>query len=154
MIDVETIKKYLKYNDDGTLTRILNYGSCTRPLNEKIGTYDKDGYLNTKIIGKTFKIHRLIWFMVRGEWPVGQIDHINGVKDDNRIENLRIVTNRQNCQNWKVHRNGSLVGAQYHKASKKWRSRIYIDGVSVYLGLFETKEEAHRAYMNKLDSIK
>lgn len=152
MSEINSIKKSLNYNPEtGIFTWKLDKNQFAKK-GSIAGCYDKDGYLIIKC-GKTYKAHRLAWLYTYGEWPKGQIDHINGVRDDNRIENLREVTNRQNCQNWGIHREGSLVGAQYHKASRKWRSRIYYKGINYYLGLYITKEEAYNAYNNKLSEL-
>lgn len=64
----------------------------------------KDGYLESKIFDKLYKLHRLIWLWMTGEWPKYEIDHINGVRNDNRWINLRDVTHRENMMNQKIHR--------------------------------------------------
>jgi hypothetical protein len=109
----------------------------------------KDNYIRIGINNKLYLAHRLIWLYVYGEYPKNKIDHINGIKDDNRIENLRNVTTRENQQNRKEHRNGKLVGAYYWAKRKKWRSCITINGRQIYLGLYNTEMEAHEAYINK-----
>jgi hypothetical protein len=63
-----------------------------------LGTSNGFGYLRITVLGKSYYAHRLAWFYMNGEWP-DQIDHINGIKSDNRIENLRNVTVQQNNQN-------------------------------------------------------
>ena len=76
----EYIFKHFKYNKDGTITRDDRKNS--------LGSYDKDGYLILKIKGKQFKAHRIAWLLNYGEFPKGEIDHINRCRTDNRIENL------------------------------------------------------------------
>lgn len=63
------------------------------------GSIDKDGYLIIKIKGKQFKAHRIVWFLCKGKFPDGVIDHINRVRTDNRIENLRDVSQAENVKN-------------------------------------------------------
>jgi hypothetical protein len=96
----------------------------------------------------------VIWFLIRGESPTKMIDHIDGNKLNNRIENLRLVSQRENCMNQKIHRNGRLVGATFHKNSGKWRSDIKINNKQLWLGIFKTPQLAHEAYMEKLKEIK
>ena len=89
------------------------------------------------------------------ECPDGyMVDHINGNSLDNRKENLRIVTNRENMLNTSVHRSGRLFGAIFHKKANKWMSQIRVKGIKKHLGMFKTEHEAHQAYIkayNELD---
>lgn len=81
------------------------------------------------------------------EIPKNQIDHINGNKSDNRIENLREVTNRQNNLNKLIHISGKLPGCYLRNDKKSWSSSISISGKSRYLGSYKTEQEAHTAYL-------
>lgn len=102
--------------------------------------------------GKDAKLHRLIVERIanRRLSRDEQVDHINGDRLDNRRCNLRIVTQRQNQQNQKKHRNGKLVGCSYNKTRKKWQAHIQIKGKQKNLGLFATELEAHEVYINTL----
>jgi len=94
------------------------------------------------------KAHRLAWLYTYGEWPVGDIDHINECKGDNRIINLREATRAENMQNRsKANKNGhsGLLGVT--KVGKKWLGQIHVDGVRHHLGRFESPQEAHAAYL-------
>jgi hypothetical protein len=98
---------------------------------------------------KTINIHKLMQIVFNlGD---GLIDHINGDKLDNRLENLRVVTNRGNLQNLKCHREGKLVGAKLDKRKigkpRPWESRIRINDKYKHLGIFATELEAHQAYL-------
>jgi hypothetical protein len=90
--------------------------------------------------------------MVYAEWPALTIDHINGIRDDNRLENLRLATCAQNSQNQRNKRlvmpDGSpgLKGANLHQKTGRWIGRIKANREFHYLGMFATAEEAHRAY--------
>jgi hypothetical protein len=106
-----------------------------------------NGYIRVCFNKISCSAHRLAWFYYYGEWPSGQIDHINGNKTDNRIANLRDVSSRQNGQNKKIHRSGRLPGAIYRKWLDAWQARIWINGISVHLGVFKTEQEAHNAYL-------
>lgn len=88
------------------------------------------------------------------ECPDGyMVDHINGNSLDNRKLNLRIVTNRENGQNQKIHRSGKLVGCSYHKTRKKWEAKIRVDETRKSLGYFKTEHEAHQAYMKAYNEL-
>jgi hypothetical protein len=123
-------------------------------LGQIIGRKEKTtnkGYKSLKYNNKDYLVHRLAWFLYYGEWPKGEIDHINGNKSDNRICNLRDVTHKENCQNLLNHRNGKLVGASYHKSSGKWQASITKNNKLIYLGLFNSEQEAHEVYKGALN---
>ena len=94
--------------------------------------------------------HRLVYYAHHQDWdifnssPDNSIDHINGIRDDNRIENLRVVTNQQNHFN-----NHVCKGYNFHKKTGKWRARIKLNGEEHHLGLFENEEDARNAYIKK-----
>lgn len=113
------------------------------------GTFDDEGYTIVKLRRRPYKIHRLIWFLENGTWPE-QIDHINGDREDNRIENLREAKARLNCQNKQHHRNGNLVGATFNKFHQRWQSQIEIDRKRKHLGYYDTEVKAHEAYLRAL----
>ena len=99
----------------------------------------KEGY----ILGQQCTAHRAIWAMVYGYWPLF-IDHINGCGTDNRLANLREVTNRENGMNQKLFSTNTsgTPGVQYRKREKKWRSLITVETRVLYLGQFNKKEDA------------
>jgi len=106
------------------------------------GSISSSGYLCTKIDGRVYLVHRLIWLMFNGSIDKNmQIDHINRKPLDNRIQNLRLVTQQQNKFNTKV------KGYSFHKLSNKYRARIMIDGEHIHLGLFEKERDAKDAYL-------
>jgi hypothetical protein len=110
------------------------------------GTRDTHGYLRVSIHGRQYAAHRLVWAHVHGEWPSGQIDHKNGVRDDNRIANLRVATGSQNQQNIPPRR-GSASGIKgVSRNGGRWQAHIRTPGRRIYLGMFKTPEEAGRAY--------
>ncbi len=103
----------------------------------------------TKITMKIFMHHCVIGMPLNRKM---QIDHINGNTLDNRRENLRIVTVRQNAQNRKYHRDGTktseFLGVCFHKKSKRWRATLTLNKKSKYIGSFENEIEAKKAYDN------
>ena len=105
--------------------------------------------LRKEKVSKTFRIHVLVAMAFLDFKPNGKqdltIDHKNGVRTDNRLENLQIVTQRENNQNYHKSKKGK-IGADWHPQTKKWRSRIYINKSIVHLGLFEEEKDALKAY--------
>ena len=103
-------------------------------------------YRVVKVYGKEYKVHRLIWMMVHGELPDGQIDHINGDTLDNRIDNLRVVNNMTNSKNRSIQSNNT---SGYHGINQlpsgNWRVRISHNRKRVNIGTFNTFEEAKAA---------
>lgn len=120
------------------------YSTTGRPA----GSRHQLGYIHIQIDGVIYKAHRLAWLYVHGVWPSDQIDHRDGVKDNNRIGNLRDADAVINGQNRRVaHRNTStgLIGA--HKHGNAFTSQIRSQGVIKHLGRFPTATEAHQAYV-------
>lgn len=124
------------------------------PVGSIAGRVVECGYRSIKLLGRTFFEHRLAWLYVTGSWPAQQIDHINGVKTDNRWKNLREATQAQNLQNRKPTIGstgcaGTVKDDSMPGRKKKYRAMIRIEGVAKrkYLGHFATPEEAEAAYL-------
>lgn len=119
------------------------------------GSINAKGYVAMTVDGHRHFGHRLAWFYCFGKWPEGnlQIDHINGIKDDNRISNLRLVTPSQNKQNTHGPRRDNasgFTGVKFNKSCGKYEANIRIPGErnKKYLGIYPTPEEASRAYLS------
>jgi hypothetical protein len=117
------------------------------PKGSKAGSVDKNGYVKIKILRRDYRAHRLAWLIVYGSFPPEQIDHINGVKHDNRIINLRSVTCLENCRNKPLSSSNTsgYIGVSYAKTIKKWVAKIGSVDKNVHLGSFENKEDAIEA---------
>lgn len=101
----------------------------------------------------TQHLHRFIWELHNGPIPQGlQIDHIYHNPLDNRINNLRLVTIRQNQQNRKF-KISKYAGVCWHKRAKKWQAKITINGKLIHLGYFKSEYKAHLAYRKALAAI-
>ena len=114
-----------------------------------VGKPNAAGYIRIYINSKRIMAHRLIWMFHNGDIPVGlDIDHINGLRNDNRIENLRVATRCQNqCNRPKFKNNKSgYKGVYLDKSRNKWRARITVNKKVNHLGLFDTPEEARIEY--------
>lgn len=108
-----------------------------------VGGICPQGYRRVMHQKKSYAVHRLIWLMVHGEWPE-QIDHINGIRDDNRLRNLRLADSVINGQNRKIsnHNTSGIHGVSFHRPRGTWRARINVNGRRITLGYFTTKAEA------------
>lgn len=113
----------------------------------RIAGTPSDGYLKIMVDGRSFRAHRLAWLYVYGAEP-SILDHINGVRDDNRIANLREATLTENRANQKMPRRNTsgFLGVTWHSGAKKWRAIASVRGKNKYLGCFEKPEEAADVY--------
>ena len=112
------------------------------------GSKTKDGYWRIGIVGQQFKAHRLAWLYVTGEWPDNQIDHINGIKTDNRFCNLRVVTPAGNMHNRrKAHKGNAsgFLGVSSHHG--RWKAEIRVGGKLQHIGYFSDAATAGAAYV-------
>lgn len=108
---------------------------------------DRHGYLKGKIFGRMIRAHRVAWLITTGEWPEVEIDHINGIRTDNRLENLRSVTKSQNRRNSKMPSNNTsgVTGVSWFPQTKKWSARISDKDGTKVLGYFPCFAVAVRA---------
>ena len=140
MITQEELRRIFDYRD-GHLIWKIRLNSRTK-IGDIVGSLYNDGYRHVQIYGKRYVEHRLIWMYYNGDILDGLfIDHINRIPDDNRIENLRLVTLQEN--QW----NRSTKCCFWDKANKKWRASIRINGKKKYLGYFDNKVDANNAYL-------
>ena len=145
---IEHLRKSLRYNPHtGTFTWIWHHHRKDL-VGSIAGSAQSAGYWSIAIYNRKQLAHRLAWFYVTGVWPTQHIDHKNGVKTDNRIENLRKVTRAENLQNirraTKANKIGFL-GVCAHQG--KWLMQIMANGKRIRKSGFDTPEEAHQAYL-------
>jgi len=133
--------------ESGNFYRKQTLGKCI--VGQTAGTKNGCGYLIVWVGGERFLAHRLAWFFVHGVWPENDIDHINGVRTDNRISNLRKATRAQNSMNTKlsIRNTSGLKGVSWHPRDKYWRARCSVNGKQNELGRFKTKDEAFSVYL-------
>lgn len=146
MITQEELKKALNYDPStGIFTRKIK--SSNQKPGVIVGAKNKGGYLFAMINGERYSLHRLAWLYFYGRMPHGDIDHINGVRDDNRIDNLRECSRSKNCMNKKINSNNvsGVKGVGWHAQRGKWRARIMTGYKSVFLGWFDSVEDAEKA---------
>ena len=136
----ERLNELFEYRD-GKLYNKTNRASKAR-MGMESGTQNPNGYRYIDVEGKHCRTHRLIWIMYNGDIPENMyIDHKNCIRNDNRIDNLRVVTKQENSFN-----RTNVQGYYWVKKSQKWRARIMVDGVQKHLGYFIKEEDAAEAH--------
>lgn len=138
MITQEKLKELVDYVD-GMLVAKTN--SKCRKVGDTLSSLTDKGYLRSSIGGKSYRVHRLVFLYHHGYMPI-QVDHIDGNRINNKIENLRDATSSQNNQNRKATSSSGIKGVVWHKQSKKWVASICVNRKSVHLGSFLSIEEA------------
>ena len=140
---LDLLRKTLSYDSSTGLFTRLRHGA-----GKVAGTVDSHGYIQISIGGKTYRAHRLVWLYVHGVFPQNDLDHINGVRHDNRLSNLRDVTRSVNLQNKRVQSN-SVTGVKgISPSGRGFVARIKAPNQpQMYLGKFKTADEAQAAYV-------
>jgi len=147
---VEYLRKRLRYEPE---TGKLYWLDCedmpnwwrTRWVGREAFTSDNGkGYRQGRIAGRLYRAHRVIWALVYGTWPEDQIDHKNGDKADNRIENLRVVSHAENSRNVgkRVDNTSGAGGVYWNKHGEKWHARVEVNGKLHHLGYFTSFDDA------------
>ncbi|MBT9492865.1 MAG: HNH endonuclease [Paucibacter sp.] len=120
-----------------------------------VGTRDFEGYVRVSLVHSStlrFRAHRLAVLAVLGRWPELDVDHINGIRHDNRWCNLREVSRSTNSQNQRRatgnNKTSGLLGVSYDKDRRRWFAQIQTKGKTFNLGRFDSPESAHEAYLN------
>lgn len=144
MADATLTQDYLRqiFNyKDGNLYWI-NPRQGIKP-NTKAGTLNQDGYIHIKLNQKRYRGHRLIFFYHYGYFPI-EVDHINGVRNDNRIENLREATKSQNAHNKQkpINNKSGVKGVYWRKDADKWAVEIAMNGKKYHFGHYKDFKEA------------
>ena len=150
-MNAERLRELLDYDPE---TGVFRWKTPIRGMRVRVGQIagyiHLRGYRDIYIGKRKYQAHRLVWLYLYGRWPTDQIDHINGVKDDNRRENLREATNIENTQNARHARRNNKTKMLGVIATpwKSFKAEIKVNGKNNYLGTFATAEEAHAAYLS------
>lgn len=146
MIGLAELRRCYSYNKrTGILTRTY---SQYRPdtVGRAVGELTRYGYLQMKIEGRNYLVHRVIWFLVTGKWPV-ELDHRNGIRSDNRWSNLRDSTRAKNRANSGLAKNNKLgVKGVRLTVKGRYEPRLRVNGKALWLGTYKTVEEAAAVY--------
>jgi hypothetical protein len=145
----DVLKEHFYYKDGQLFSK---YFKSNRKIDAEVGIKNRYGYKAAKFQKNSFYVHRLIWCLLNGDLKGMDIDHINGIRDDNRIENLRLVNRTQNNSNLRLAKKSSktkLLGASYKKSMNKYIAQICVNYKIIVIGYFDTALEAHQAYISK-----
>ncbi len=148
-LTIELLKSVLTYDEATGLFRYRIKRGRHR-AGDLAGGLSSDGYWRIRINRQEYRAHRLAWFYVYGNWPLGEVDHKFGVRTDNRIDQLRDTSPSENRQNLRAptSRNTSgYLGVSWNKMFEKFEARIRVGGKGLYLGRFDDPREAHSAYL-------
>ncbi len=147
-MDNKLLREQFDYAPEtGLLTRRTRTSNRVK-IGDVVGSLAAGGYLLGTFLGRRYYVHRLIWCWVNGDWPDKDIDHINGVRSDNRLSNLRAASRSENLQNRKSASARSSTGLLGVKRNRnRFQARISVNGRNISLGCFATAEMAHAAYV-------
>jgi len=149
-IGAETLRSLLHYDPEtGGFTRATSSGTRWK-AGQSAGAWDLHGYKTIRLGRKSYKAHRLAWLYMTGEWPHGDIDHINGVRHDNRWANLRDVPRGVNLQNQRAtpsHNRSTRVQGVYPAKGGNYSAAISINNRKKHIGTYSSIEEARAAYI-------
>lgn len=140
----EAAREWFSYDSE---TGVISWIAGARKGREA-GKHRRDGYIQISCCRRLYLAHRVAFLLMQGEWPPGLIDHINGIESDNRWVNLRSATAKKNNQNLRrpSRKNKSgFLGVCSMKG--KWRATLTLAGKQIWLGLFDTPQEAYEAYV-------
>lgn len=157
---VERIRQWLTYDPltgvcRWKVDRISGHGKRQAVAGQVAGSLSKvHGYVIVTIEGRGIAAHQIAWLLSHGRWPAKFIDHINGVRNDNRLCNLREATHSQNCQNAKL-KSTNTTGAKgvYRSGINSWGARIRHNGTLHNLGIFPSIAEASQAYTRAAERL-
>lgn len=146
LLSAQRLRDALDYNPEtGAFTRKATSNCNPRAqAGSTAGGWTTSGYRQIRVDGNRYFAHRLAWLYVYGQWPDGEVDHVNGERADNRIANLRLASRSQNMANAKIPKNNTsgIKGVIWDKVNRKWMAYLQVDGRFKNLGRFETLEAA------------
>lgn len=138
--------------ETGLFTRLIAKTGRGAAAGDVAGSLNRTGYIIIGVDGGLFRAHRLAWLYMTGEWPVEHIDHIDGVRNNNRWSNLRDLGRSMNAQNQrsphKTNQSSGLVGVSWNAKCCNWKAYITVNCERRHLGYFKTPDEAHAAYVD------
>jgi hypothetical protein len=148
-VTAERLREFLAYDPETGLFTYLRTRGGKMP-GMVAGTTNNGGYTIISVDDRAYSAHRLVWLHVHGEWPDGTIDHLNGIKTDNRLSNLRDVPMGINTQNQRRpnRRNTTgFMGVSFKKKEAMYVAQIRVNREHIYIGSFKKAEDAYEAYL-------
>ncbi|MNF85954.1 AP2 domain protein [compost metagenome] len=144
MITTQRLRELLEYRDGKLFWKICRKG---RSAGSEVGSLTHHGYLRAVVDGERHMVHRIVWALHHGKWPEGIVDHIDGVRLNNRIENLRSVDHQQNMRNQKLPATNTsgFIGVFWNCRRNRWVAQIKVDGKYKHVGYFDTAQAADTA---------
>jgi hypothetical protein len=150
-LTAQRLRTLLSYDRETGVFRWTVRTSNRISIGDVAGNPLATGYLQICIDGHTHTAHRLAWLYVHGVWPSGQIDHLDGVRTNNAIGNLRDVPAKINRQNLRLPRSdnksSSYLGVTFSKRRQRWIAQIFVDGKHIHIGQFLDEQSAAVAYV-------
>tara|TARA_R110001632_G_C11251742_1_gene408913 strand:+ start:123 stop:656 length:534 start_codon:yes stop_codon:yes gene_type:complete len=140
----EQLKAELNYDQHTGLFTRIRTNTNNVIIGDNSGSISKQGYLNIMVLSTRYLSHRIAWLYEYGNFPTKNIDHINGVKTDNRIINLREATHEENAKNMKMTslNSSGFLGVCWHKPTESWQVSINTNTNRIYLGIFKKLSDA------------
>jgi hypothetical protein len=148
---VSDMKQYLSYDENTGFFKWIKKSGPRSVIGGIAGTHTSGGYLSIYFKGVSYKAQRMAWAFIHGSCPTDkEIDHINTIRDDNRIANLRLCSRSQNMMNSNRYATNTseVKGVSFCKEQQKWRAYITVNNRRYWIGRFETKELASKAVRN------
>jgi hypothetical protein len=148
--DAEYLRKLFDYDPESGVLAWKVRNSNRVHVGEVAGSTCDKGYVHVKVDGVTVKAHRIAWCIATGDWPSGQIDHIDQCRSSNVLSNLRDVSQSVNQRNAKKRANNTsgFTGVHWNKPSRKWLAQVKLGDKQLYLGLFTSYFDACVAARN------
>lgn len=145
---ISAVRNKLHYSQETGIFKWKVQAGNRVKIGDATGCLEKNGYLRIRLNSKNYLAHRLAWIYVHGFIPSSEIDHINGIRSDNRISNLRIATHHENAQNQKPRRSLDKTGTIWCESHGKWMAQIGHKGKRIKLGYFDLQQHASNAYID------
>lgn len=142
MLTAERARELLLYDGENLIWKQYRAGNAKK--GDIAGKTNPNGYRTIKIDRTTHSFHRVVWLIVNGTWPTNRIDHEDQNKQNNRIENLRDVTQAVNNKNKPKPKNNTsgVIGVYWNKKKQKWQAMIKVSRNQIHLGHFTNKDDA------------
>ncbi len=146
MLTQSELKSRLHYNSETGIFTYLKQTNNTIKVGDVAGTLKSHGYIAISVNNKIYYAHRLVWLYMYGEFPSNLIDHINGNRSDNSLNNLREANKLQNNRNAKINKNNvsGVKGVYYSKTNKNYVAQITLNYKTYYLGCSKNIKDAEK----------